>query len=481
MIRRRFYCLPTIKMSHRAFWTLFLLTLVVGVKNLYVPLHPDETYYWQWSRHLALSYFDGPPLVAYIMHGFIALFSVSGIAVKLSAILCTSIGVFFVYRLASVLFDEKTAYVALVILVLSPSVQYFYLFSTPDPILFCFWSITLYCFYMAIQSDGALYRYLASASLGFTILAKYTGVLLGVELLLYLLISPAHRKELKNIHWYISLIVILVCLSPILIWNWQHDFAGLAFQYHHGVAAVKVFQWKLMLDFLVIQMGMANPFFLIANLRCLVAYWKKIILDDKLLYLAIPFLGTFLFFFYEGLFKRSHTTWPLCAYVSASIFLAYFITHYHKKRWYQYIIICNIGFNICYHTLVFTGLMSIHKDVWDRNLIAETNAVYHPGEVVISNRYEIASQCAYYLNSHPQTYILNNSDPRQYQYWRVPVLDKIQNGSIKSALYIGAAQDIKQVTPFFNHIKLIKTIHYTGPRIGLKPYEMSMYQVWNSD
>lgn len=479
MMRRTPYCLPTIKMSPRAFWTLVLLTLVVGIKNIYVPLHPDETYYWQWSRHLALSYFDGPPLVAYVMHGFIALFSMSGIVVKLSAILCTSMGVFFVYRLAKVLFDEKTAYAALVILILSPSVQYFYLFSTPDPILFCFWSMTLYCFYMAIQNNSTPYRYLASASLGLTILAKYTGVLLGTELFIYLLVSPNYRKELKNLHWYIGLTLILLILSPILIWNWQHDFAGLAFQYHHGISAVKVFQWELMIAFLGIQLGMANPFFFIANVYFVSNYWKKIVFDDKLLYLAIPFLGTFFFFFYEGLFKRSHTTWPLCAYVSASILLAYFIIQYHKKIWYQSIILFNIGFILLYHILVFSGLMSIHKDVWDKKLIAETNAAYQVGDVVISNRYEIASQCAFYLKNHPQTYILDNSDPRQYQYWRIPVLDKIQSGRIKSALYIGAAQDIKQITPFFNHIKLIKNIQYTGHRIGLKPYEISMYQVWN--
>jgi len=28
---------------------------------------PDEAYYWVWSRHLALSYFDHPPMVAYLI------------------------------------------------------------------------------------------------------------------------------------------------------------------------------------------------------------------------------------------------------------------------------------------------------------------------------------------------------------------------------------------------------------------------------
>ena len=28
----------------------------------------DEAYYWMWSKHLALSYYDHPPLIAVIIH-----------------------------------------------------------------------------------------------------------------------------------------------------------------------------------------------------------------------------------------------------------------------------------------------------------------------------------------------------------------------------------------------------------------------------
>ena len=29
-----------------------------------IPAFPDETYYWDWSRHLAAGYFDHPPAIA---------------------------------------------------------------------------------------------------------------------------------------------------------------------------------------------------------------------------------------------------------------------------------------------------------------------------------------------------------------------------------------------------------------------------------
>ena len=39
-----------------------LLRIVFSATFLLVP---DEAYYWQWSRHLALGYHDHPPMIAW--------------------------------------------------------------------------------------------------------------------------------------------------------------------------------------------------------------------------------------------------------------------------------------------------------------------------------------------------------------------------------------------------------------------------------
>jgi len=46
---------------------MWVLLLALGVRLIIaalVPLHPDEAYYWEWSRHLAAGYFDHPPAIA---------------------------------------------------------------------------------------------------------------------------------------------------------------------------------------------------------------------------------------------------------------------------------------------------------------------------------------------------------------------------------------------------------------------------------
>ena len=46
---------------------LLFFTLFNIVSNGFIPFYSDETYYWTWSKKLALSYFDHPPMVAYLI------------------------------------------------------------------------------------------------------------------------------------------------------------------------------------------------------------------------------------------------------------------------------------------------------------------------------------------------------------------------------------------------------------------------------
>ncbi len=461
--------------STRAFWTLLAMTVMVALYNAYgTPMHPDEPYYWQWSRHLALSYYDGPPLMAYIIRLVTSLVGNTLFGVKLSAVLCTSTGVFFVYRLARVMFDETVAYTSLLIVMLTPITQAWYLFSLLDPALFCFWSVTLYCFYMAIAENSNKYRYLASISLGLTVLAKYPGVLLGVSFFIYLVISKTYRKELKNIHWYVGVVIALLVVSPVFIWNWKHDFIGFLYQYNHGIAQEKIFQWRLMLAFIGGQMGVVNPLFFIGACYSITRYWKEVVRNEKLLYLAIPFLVTLLFFLYEGVYKKSQAQWSSCAYISITILLAYVIVNYNKKKFYKALIISNIVLIIAMRCVVLTPFTAFSKYLWDPTLIAQANSAYHKGDVIISDHYVTASLFAFFLKDQPQVYILD--DTQEYQYWSDSILQKIRSGEINSAVYIGSPDNIQRIEPFFKHKLLTQEIPY---RQYQKQHVVSIYKVWS--
>ena len=54
----------------------------------HVDLETDEAYYWLWSRHLAISYYDHPPLIAYLIRLGTALFGDTVFGVRSMAIAC---------------------------------------------------------------------------------------------------------------------------------------------------------------------------------------------------------------------------------------------------------------------------------------------------------------------------------------------------------------------------------------------------------
>jgi len=52
-----------------------------------IPLVPQEAYYWKYAKHLAWSYFDHPPMTAYVIALFTYLGGDSPFFIRLGSIL----------------------------------------------------------------------------------------------------------------------------------------------------------------------------------------------------------------------------------------------------------------------------------------------------------------------------------------------------------------------------------------------------------
>ena len=64
------------------------LTLLRLWLALWVPLGDDEGYYWVWSRHLAASYYDHPPMVAWLVALSTHVLGSSLVALRLPFVAC---------------------------------------------------------------------------------------------------------------------------------------------------------------------------------------------------------------------------------------------------------------------------------------------------------------------------------------------------------------------------------------------------------
>ncbi len=96
-------------MNNRFYKFLGIITLFRLLYAVILPLAPQEAYYWNYSRHPALSYFDHPPMAAYFIK-LTTLLGTSAFSIHLAAILLSVMLTIAIYRLAYLLFDEWVAF-----------------------------------------------------------------------------------------------------------------------------------------------------------------------------------------------------------------------------------------------------------------------------------------------------------------------------------------------------------------------------------
>lgn len=195
-----------------------------------IELLPEETYYWNYSRHLDIGYLDHPPMVAWLIKAGTTLFGDSALGVRVGALLCGLIASFFIYRLTRNLFDEAAALVALVLMQGLPFFFVSGIMMTPDAPLTAAWAALLYFLERALIADRASAWWGAGVSLGLGMLSKYTISMVVPAAFIFMVWDAQARHWLR--HWlpYTVLLLAGVIFAPVIYWNATHEWASFAFQ-----------------------------------------------------------------------------------------------------------------------------------------------------------------------------------------------------------------------------------------------------------
>ena len=145
----------------------------------HVDLETDEAYYWLWSRHLAISYFDHPPMIAYLIRLGTALFGDTVFGVRSMAIAAMIAASALVYALTVILFDDRRLGVmATLWFNMMPHTAFFSIVMYPDTPAILFWLLCCVALALVWKSGRGEWWYLAGAAMGLLLLSKYTGVFL---------------------------------------------------------------------------------------------------------------------------------------------------------------------------------------------------------------------------------------------------------------------------------------------------------------
>jgi hypothetical protein len=416
------------------------IVVVAGVLRLIIaaltPLFPDETYYWEWSRHLAAGYFDHPPAVAWLIKVGTLIAGNSPLGVRLGPVLAGTLGIWFVCLAARRIAGDREALLCAVIFAVMPLSAAGLILATPDAPLLAAIAATTYGVVRAIEQRPGTRASLvwwsyAGLALGLAFLSKYTAMLFPVGVFLALVAWRDLRPRLRETGPYIATILALVVFLPVIQWNATHDWASFEFQLRHGLGGAGGSVLNRELELIGGQLGLVSPliFGMVAVAVGRGASSQTLPLKRVL---ALAAIFVFAFFMYSATRRRVEANWPAIAYVPGVLLL---VTHASTERWNRWMragIVVAAMLTIVTYLNAFTPVLPVpaRRDPaarahgWDdlARAVDRTHAPRRPISSyrtwIAADRYQEASQLAFHLPDNPETFAVNLSTrANNYDLW----------------------------------------------------------------
>lgn len=433
---------------------------------LSLELHPDEAYYWEWSRHLDWGYYDQGPGTAYYIRFFTLIFGDTLFALKFAAAFAGFLGHGALYLTARRLISEGASFAFLVCTLLIPGFFGGSLLIMHDSVLVIFFALALLFSVRWIQTRSTLDLALLFAFIALGFLGKHTMVFFALGLVLWMIVSPEYWAELRKPALYACAALAAVLSMPVVIWNLQHNWDGIGaivnLRSSGGAHADKATTGA----YLAGQSFLFSPIWLFAFVAMgLVALVRKVksaaaarkagtsVLAalrfpdqpaHRLVWIVAWILP--LFFLFMSARKEVQPNWPFASY--GPMMLALFLSGAHLSRSGRSMLAGGAVAAIVINTLFLLPavLMMLVKQVRPSDQAAIARAVPQmrlagykdvvmaveeqrkktdPTAQLMTNRYQDAAIAAFHLPGQPHVGSLNILQRNQYNYW--PSVEKNRN------------------------------------------------------
>src|SRR5579862_4431243 len=207
--------------------TVVALVLLRLVGAAWTPITFDEAYYWIWARNLAFSYYDHPPAVALVIRLGIMIAGDNEFGIRLISILLALPMSYAVYRTAEILFGGKrVAANAAILLNVTLMAAVGTLIVTPDAPLLVTSSFLLFFLAKVLETGRGAWWLAVGAAAGLALQSKYTSLLFGPGILIWLISVPKLRRWLISPWLYLGGLVALAIFAPVILWNADHHWVS---------------------------------------------------------------------------------------------------------------------------------------------------------------------------------------------------------------------------------------------------------------
>lgn len=384
--------------------------------NAFLPLHGDEAYYWMWSHNLQSGYYDHAPMIAYMI-ALTNFVSESEWGVRLVNVFSMSITAYLIFKLTQKVADAKAALSALLIFMSLILVHAGYIITTPDSPLLLFWTLTLYFAFKAFfEEERLLDFFFMGLFMGLAMVSKYSALLLGVALLIFVLLK--RRSLFFKPHPYIAIVTAFFVITPMLYWNYQHEWISFLFQLAHGSSQTFSIDLHAFLEFFGGQFLLFSPVFT-AILFFALFKERLAFQNEKILFFTIVTAFTLGFFLYKALFKNLGLNYTAPAYVSGVIFVAYIISKYELQKLFKIGLIVALLFTLIGRVAMLFFLDKVQERMYASDRIVERFLSHREaGDTLYGDHLTIAAYINYYAPDHPKTDVAIDSRYSQYDMWR---------------------------------------------------------------
>jgi 4-amino-4-deoxy-L-arabinose transferase-like glycosyltransferase len=228
-----------------------------------LPLAPDEAYYFLWSQHLQPGYFDHPPMVAVLIRIGTDLFGNTPLGIRCLGPLLGALGSILLWDAGEKLFPHRQAgVIAAALLNATLMVGAGTIIMTPDTPLLFFWTAGVAALARLITSGNPRWWLAVGLAVGLAWLSKYTAVLFGASVFIWLITRPEGKRELASFWPWASLAIALLVFAPDVYWNALHGWASYLKQGSRATSFDIGRSLQFLLEFIATQAGLFTPIIL---------------------------------------------------------------------------------------------------------------------------------------------------------------------------------------------------------------------------
>jgi 4-amino-4-deoxy-L-arabinose transferase-like glycosyltransferase len=312
----------------RSVWFFVIALTVIRLSMLATTdLEFDEAHYWMWSERLAPAYFSKGPGIAFAMRASTAIFGANEFGVRFfSPILAAGTSLLMFY-FARRLFSAMAGLWTVLALNVIPIFNVGAFLMTIDSLSVFFWLAAMFTFWLALERSPRFSWHwpLTGLLIGLGFLSKYTNALELVSILLVLALARRLRQEFARPGLYLLLTVFALCTIPPIVWNAQHAWITLThLRSRGGIEQGFGFHPLEVMSFLGEHFLAYSPFLFLALAWGVIASWRRVTQQFKVLFLMWFGLPVFAFYFLLSMNKSAAPNWDALAFPGFGLLAIYF-------------------------------------------------------------------------------------------------------------------------------------------------------------